>query len=130
MVDPVMPSGSPRRASAGHAIRELPGRRAAARAARPARAGGLTAAELIALLWGSGVRGRSAVDLATDALAGHDGLAGLARANELELAGIPGIGAGQGRPARGGLRARSAAAWPTGRPVAGRSAARTTSPSG
>ena len=47
--------------------------------------GGLTSAELIALLWGSGVRGRSAVDLATDALAAHDGLAGLARANELEL---------------------------------------------
>ena len=42
--------------------------------------GGLTAAELIGLLWGSGTRGRSAVDLATDALARHDGLTGLARA--------------------------------------------------
>ena len=40
--------------------------------------GGLTTAELIALLWGSGTRGRSAVELATDALATHDGLTGLA----------------------------------------------------
>ncbi len=37
-------------------------------------AGGLSAAELIGLLWGSGSRGRSAIDLATDALARHDGL--------------------------------------------------------
>ena len=38
--------------------------------------GGLTAAELIGLVWGSGTRGRSAVDLASDALARHDGLTG------------------------------------------------------
>jgi DNA repair protein RadC len=54
--------------------------------------GGLTSAELIGLVWGSGTRGRSAVDLAADALASHDGLAGLARATELELATVPGIG--------------------------------------
>ena len=54
--------------------------------------GGLTAAELIGLVWGSGTHGRSAVDLASDALARHDGLTGLARATELELAEVKGIG--------------------------------------
>src|ERR671927_406601 len=47
--------------------------------------GGLTSAELIALLWGSGSGGRSAVDLAEDALARHDGLTRLARATDVEL---------------------------------------------
>ena len=76
----------------GRAIREMP------IAERPRErlalrgAGGLTSAELIGLLWGSGTRGRSAVDLAADALARHDGLTGLARATELELAAVPGIG--------------------------------------
>jgi DNA repair protein RadC len=54
--------------------------------------GGLTTAELIGLVWGSGTRGRSAVDLAADTLAGHDGLVGLARATELELVTMPGVG--------------------------------------
>src|SRR3982750_292352 len=35
--------------------------------------GGLSAAELIAIVWGSGSGGRSAVDLAHDALSRHDG---------------------------------------------------------
>jgi DNA repair protein RadC len=54
--------------------------------------GGLTSAELIALVWGSGTRGRSAVDLAADMLARHDGLVGLARATELELVAVSGVG--------------------------------------
>jgi len=76
----------------GRAIREVP------IAERPRErlalrgVGGLTSAELIALVWGSGTRGRSAVDLATDALARHDGLTGLARASELELVAVSGIG--------------------------------------
>jgi DNA repair protein RadC len=53
---------------------------------------GLTSAELIALLWGSGARGISVVDLAQDALARYDGLTGLARATDVELEAIPGIG--------------------------------------
>jgi DNA repair protein RadC len=72
---------------------------------------------LIALLWGSGVRARSAVDIATDALATHDGLPGLARATELELATMPGIG-----PARSAqlvaafeLGRRVLADWPAAR---------------
>ena len=101
----------------GRAIRELP------LAERPRErlalrgAGGLTSAELIGLLWGSGSRGRSAVDIATDALAGYDGLTGLARATELELAAIAGVG-----PARAAqlvaafeLGRRLLADWPSGR---------------
>ena len=79
--------------------------------------GGLTAAELIALIWGSGMRGASATDLAAEALARHDGLTGLARAGELELAGLPGVGS-----ARAGqliaafeLGRRLLADWPAGR---------------
>lgn len=79
-------------AAPGRAIREVP------LAERPRErlalrgVGGLTSAELIGLVWGSGTRGRSAVDLAGDALARHDGLVGLARATELELATVSGVG--------------------------------------
>ena len=79
-------------AAPGRRIREVP------LAERPRErlalrgVGGLTSAELIGLVWGSGTRGRSAVDLATDALDRHDGLAGLARASEPELATISGVG--------------------------------------
>ena len=55
-------------------------------------AAGLTAAELIAIVWGSGAAGRSATELADEALARHDGLTGLARASDLELEAIPGVG--------------------------------------
>ncbi len=78
---------------------------------------GLSAAELVALVWGSGARGRSAVDIAHEALVRHDGLAGLARASELELAGLSGVG-----PVRAGqlvasfeLGRRLLADWPAGR---------------
>jgi DNA repair protein RadC len=101
----------------GHAMRELPiAERPRERLAQRGP-GGLTAAELIALLWGSGVRGRSAVDLATDALTGHDGLAGLARANELELAALPGVGEAKAAQlvAAFELGRRLMADWPAGR---------------
>ena len=55
-------------------------------------AAGLTAGELIAIVWGSGAAGRSATELADEALARHDGLTGLARASDLELEAIPGVG--------------------------------------
>jgi DNA repair protein RadC len=102
---------------AGRALRELP------EAERPRErlalrgAGGLSSAELIALVWGTGGRGMSAVDLAEEALARHDGLTGLARASDPELAAIPGIG-----PARAAqlsaafeLGRRLLADWPSGR---------------
>ncbi len=76
----------------GRAIREVPVAERPRERLALRGVGGLTAAELIGLVWGSGTRGRSAVDLAADALARHDGLTGLARATELELAEVTGIG--------------------------------------
>src|SRR5258705_2011205 len=77
----------------GRAIREIPAMERPRERLASRGVGGLSAAELIALLWGSGFRGRSAVDLAEDALAHHDGLTGLARASEAELDRLAGIGA-------------------------------------
>ena len=101
----------------GRAIREVPPSERPRERLALRGLGGLTAAELIALVWGSGMRGRSAVDLAGDMLARHDGLTGLARATELELATMPGIG-----PARSAqlvaafeLGRRVLADWPAAR---------------
>jgi len=110
--------GSPAGVGApGRSIRELPVTERPRERLAQRGPGGLTAAELIGLLWGSGVRGRSAVYLAADALASHDGLAGLARANELELAAIPGIGQAKAAQllAAFELGRRLMADWPAGR---------------
>ncbi len=103
--------------SPGHTIRELPAAERPRERLAQRGPGGLTSAELIALLWGSGVRGRSAVDLATDALTRHEGLGGLARAAELELAGLPGVGAVKAGQlvAAFELGRRLLADWPSGR---------------
>ena len=77
----------------GRAIRELPADERPRERLALRGVGGLSSAELIALLWGSGSRGRSSVDLAADALARHEGLTGLARATDAELETLPGIGA-------------------------------------
>ena len=101
----------------GRAIRELPvAERPRERLALRGPAG-LTAAELLALIWGSGTRGRSAVDLAGDVLARYDGLTGLARATELELAGLAGIGEARAAQlvAAFELGRRLLADWPAGR---------------
>jgi DNA repair protein RadC len=80
-------------------------------------AGSLSSAELIALLWGAGARGRSAVDLAAEALARHDGLTGLARAPDAELVDQPGIGAAKAAQliAAFELGRRLLADWPAAR---------------
>jgi DNA repair protein RadC len=77
----------------------------------------LSAAELIGLLWGSGGRGRSAIDLAEDVLARHDGLTGLARATDLELETVPGIGTAKAAQLAAAfeLGRRLLADWPAGR---------------
>lgn len=76
----------------GRAIREMPlGERPRERLASRG-ASGLSAAELIALVWGSGAAGASAVDVASDALGRLDGLSGLARASSQELATVRGVG--------------------------------------
>jgi DNA repair protein RadC len=91
----------------GRAIRELPVTERPRERLLLRGASGLSAAELIGLLWGSGSRGRSAVDLATEALARHDGLTGLAQATDAELQALPGIG--------GARAAQLAAAFELGR---------------
>jgi DNA repair protein RadC len=82
----------PVRSGTGRAIRELPAEERPRERLAQRGAGGLTSAELIGLVWGSGTRGRSAVDIAADALAVHDGLTGLARATDVELAALAGVG--------------------------------------
>ena len=101
----------------GRAIREVPVLERPRERLAIRGAGGLTAAELIGLVWGSGTRGRSAVDLASDALARHDGLTGLARATELELAEVTGIGEAKAAQlvAAFELGRRLLADWPTAR---------------
>ena len=85
----------------GRALRELPPAERPRERLQLRGAAGLTAAELIGLLWGSGTAGRSAVDLATDAIARFESLSGLARASSPELEAVPGIG-----EARADARAR------------------------
>jgi DNA repair protein RadC len=79
--------------------------------------GGLSAAELIAVVWGTGSGGRTAVDLAEEALARHASVGALARASDVELAAIPGIGAAKAArlAAAFELGRRSMADWPAGR---------------
>jgi DNA repair protein RadC len=78
--------------------------------------GGLSAAELIAVVWGTGSRGRTAVDLAEEALARHASVGALARATDAELAAIPGVGEVKAArlAAAFELGRRSVADWPTG----------------
>ena len=76
----------------GRVIRELPVAERPRERLELRGPSGLSSAELVGLLWGSGSRGRSAVDLAEDAIARFEGLTGLARASGLELEAIPGVG--------------------------------------
>jgi DNA repair protein RadC len=103
--------------SAPRRIRELPASERPRERLALRGPAGLSAAELVALVWGSGTRGRGAVALAEDAIARHDGLSGLARASELELAAIPGVGTAKAARlvAAFELGRRSLADWPAGR---------------
>ncbi len=88
MIDPVPADAAPR----GRRLRELPPAERPRERLALRGPGGLTSAELIAIVWGSGAAGRSAVELAEEALSRHDGLTGLARATDVELERIPGVG--------------------------------------
>ena len=101
----------------GRSIRETPAAERPRERLELRGAAGLTAAELIGLLWGSGARGRSAVDLAADALARFDGLTGLARATGQELEAVPGVGAARAAQLQAAfeLGRRLLADWPAGR---------------
>jgi DNA repair protein RadC len=87
-----MPERTGRPGATGRAIREMPSAERPRERLAARGAAGLSAAELIALVWGSGSAGRSAVDLADEALARHDGLTGLAKATDIELESVPGVG--------------------------------------
>ncbi|HET7029206.1 MAG TPA: DNA repair protein RadC [Candidatus Limnocylindrales bacterium] len=101
----------------GRAIRELPAAERPRERLALRGAGGLSAAELIGLIWASGSRGRSAIALAEDALARFEGLTGLARATELELEALPGIGSAKAAQLTAAfeLGRRLLADWPSGR---------------
>lgn len=77
----------------------------------------LSAPELLSVLWGSGRLAAAALDLATDVLAVHGGVAELARADPRELARTPGIGATRAAQLQAAfeLGRRSLADQPAGR---------------
>jgi DNA repair protein RadC len=68
---------------------------------------------LLAVLWGSGGAVGSSYSIATETLARHGGLAELARADLLELTGVPGVGAARAAQllAAFELGRRSAPTW-------------------
>jgi DNA repair protein RadC len=102
---------------AGRAIRELPAAERPRERLQLRGPAGLSAAELVGLLWGSGGKGRSAVDVAGDALARFDGLTGLSRASGPELESIPGVGEARAAQLQAAfeLGRRLLADWPAGR---------------
>ena len=111
------PTPTPTAIAAGRAVRAIPATERPRERLAARGAAGLTSAELVALIWGSGARGRSVIVLAEEALARHDGLAGLARASELELTALPGVGAAKAAQLAAAfeLGRRLVADWPAGR---------------
>ena len=101
----------------GRAIRELPPSERPRERLAIRGVAGLSAAELVALLWGSGAPGQSAIDLAATALSRHEGVSGLAKATDVELAAIPGVGPAKAARVTAAfeLGRRAMADWPTGR---------------
>jgi DNA repair protein RadC len=79
--------------------------------------GGLSAAELIALVIGTGGGGISAIDVAEGLVRRHDGLRSIAQASDVELAATPGLGAAKAArlAAAFELGRRSVVDWPAGR---------------
>jgi DNA repair protein RadC len=78
---------------------------------------GLSAAELLAVVCGTGVAGHGALEVAELALARHGSLGALGRASDAELAALPGIGAAKAArlAAAFELGRRAVADWPAGR---------------
>ena len=118
MTEPDAPvATAPAHRAASRSIRDLPAAERPRERLAMRGPGGLSAAELIALVWGTGSGGRSAVQLAEDALARHASVAALARATDVELASIPGVGEAKAArlAAAFELGRRSVADWPAGR---------------
>src|SRR6188472_4383242 len=116
IVDATVDEAPPHR-RATRSVRDLPAAERPRERLAVRGPGGLSAAELIAVVLGTGGGGRSAVGLAEEALARHASVGALARAGVVELAAIPGVG-----PVKAGrlaaafeLGRRSVADWPVGR---------------
>jgi DNA repair protein RadC len=93
-------------------LAERPRERLVARGAE-----GLSAAELIGLVWSAGPRQPSATAVAEDALIRCDGLTGLASASSRELERVPGVGPARAAQLAAALELgrRAALDWPAGR---------------
>lgn len=98
-------------------IRELPDAERPRERLEHRGAAGLSAPELIGLVWASGTRQASALTMAEEALVRLDGLNGLAAARPAELRSLPGVG-----PVRAAqlaaafeLGRRAMTDWPSGR---------------
>ena len=104
-------------ASPPHRLRDLPPEERPRERLAMRGAAGLSAAELIGLVWGSGSPGRSAVQVATEALAAAGSLSNLAAASPPELEAISGVGAARAAQLAAAfeLGRRLLADWPTGR---------------
>ena len=98
---------APVHAPARRSVRDLPAAERPRERLALRGPGGLSAAELLAIVLGTGAGGRGAIEVAEDVLGRHAGLAALARATDGELAAIPGVGVAKA--------ARLAAAFELGR---------------
>jgi DNA repair protein RadC len=107
---------APAHRRASRSVRDLPAAERPRERLAMRGPGGLSAAELIAVIWGTGSAGRSALELAEEALARHASVGALARASDAELAGIPGIGTAKAArlAAAFELGRRSVSDWPVG----------------
>ncbi len=114
---PAAAGAAPATKSRGRRLREVPAAERPRERLALRGAAGLNTAELIALVWGSGTRGRSALDLASEALARHDGLTGLAGASDVELECLPGVGTAKAAQLAAAfeLGRRLLADWPVAR---------------
>lgn len=107
---------APEHRRASRSVRDLPAAERPRERLALRGPGGLSAAELIAVVWGTGSAGRSALDLAEEAVARHAGVGALARVSHAELAAIPGVGVAKAAQLAAAfeLGRRSVADWPTG----------------
>jgi len=103
--------------AAARALREVPAEERPRERLERFGPAGLSSAELIALVWSTGARGRNVLELATEALARLGGLAGLAAASSAELEALPGLGPARAAQLRAALELgqRLASDWPTAR---------------
>jgi DNA repair protein RadC len=112
-----VPHSQPDPHRSGRPIREIPAAERPRERLALRGAGGLATSELVAIIWGTGGRGRSAVEIAEEALSRHDGLTGLAGATDVELEAIPGVGVVRAAQLSAAfeLGRRLLADWPAGR---------------